>query len=130
MRQSSRTLLAVVAALVAPLGCTGDVLLGPDAAQGIDGLVLLGPICPVQTEANPCPDQPYAATIVVEDEGGGRITTLHSGEDGRFRVGLAPGRYRLVPESGNPLPSAGEQDVEVPAGTWVDLTVGYDTGIR
>jgi hypothetical protein len=130
MRHHSRTVLAALVALLALGGCAGDLLLGPDAAQGIDGLVLLGPLCPVVSESDPCPDQPYAATITVLDEDGATVTTVRSGQDGRFRVGLEPGDYRLVPESGDPLPRAGEQEVSVPAGMWVEVTVGYDTGIR
>lgn len=52
------------------------------------------------------------------------------GADGRFRVGLEPGAYRLRPESGDPLPAAGEQEVTLPAGVWVEVTVSFDTGIR
>ncbi len=130
MRRPVHTWLATTATLLALLGCASDLLLGPDAAQGIDGLVLLGPLCPVVTEENPCPDRPYAATIEVRDGGGATVTTVRSGEDGRFRIGLEPGHYRLVPESGDPLPRAGPMDIDVPAGTWVQVTVGYDTGIR
>ena len=111
--------------------CGGsEALLGPDAPQGISGLVLLGPLCPVVSPDNPCPDQPYQAHIDVY-EGGHRVTTVESGNDGVFRVGLEPGTYRLHPlSSSSPLPRAQDQDVTVPAGTWVDVTVSYDTGIR
>jgi len=47
--------------------CGGDDLLGPDAAQGIEGIVLLGPQCPVQSLENPCP---IASALEVQvDEG-------------------------------------------------------------
>lgn len=130
MAHQSIRLLSLAVALLALGSCAGDRLLGPDAAQGIDGLVLLGPLCPVATVDDPCPDEPYAATIAIEDEGGGAVTTVHSGVDGRFRVGLEPGRYRLVPESGDPLPRADAQAVTVPEEAWVEVTVSYDTGIR
>jgi hypothetical protein len=125
--------LSVTALLAACLGvaCAGsDALLGPDAAQGIAGLVLLGPLCPVVYPDNSCPDRPYAARIEVYD-GGRRVTTVESGDDGTFRVGLGPGAYRLHPLSpSSPLPRAQDQDVTVPVGVWVDVTVSYDTGIR
>ena len=130
MRRPTFTRLAALLPLLVLGGCASDLLLGPDADQGIDGLVLLGPLCPVVTDENPCPDRPYAATIVVQDDAGGTVTTVHSGDDGRFRVGVEPGRYRLVPQSPGTLPRAGPMDVDVPVGTWVQVTVGYDTGIR
>jgi hypothetical protein len=119
------------ALLFALSGCAGSSLvLGPRAAQGIDGQVLLGPMCPVQQVGNPCPDQPYQAWIDVRDSGGSQITRVQSGTDGHFRVGLAPGSYVLHPESGNPLPRASNQQVEVVAGTYTSVTISFDTGIR
>lgn len=110
--------------------CSSDALLGPEAPQGIDGLVLLGPQCPVQSQQDPCPDLPYQATINVHDSDAERVTRLVSGEDGRFRVGLKPGRYSLRPVSGIPFPVAGEQDVDVERGVYVQVVVNFDTGIR
>jgi hypothetical protein len=118
-------------ALTALFGCGGSsALLGPDALQGIDGQVLLGPMCPVQQASDPCPDQPYQAWIDVLDHGGATVTRVHSGSDGRFHVGLTPGGYVLHPESGNPLPRATDQQVEVAAGSYTRVTVSFDTGIR
>lgn len=111
--------------------CSGsDALLGVDAEQGIDGLVLRGPLCPVSSPDDPCPDQPYQAAIDVLDADGHRLTTVESGADGRFRVGLVPGRYTLHPHPGDPVPIASDQAVQVEAGVWVEVTVSYDTGIR
>jgi hypothetical protein len=112
------------------LACSSDALLGPEAPQGIDGLVLLGPQCPVQSEQDPCPDLPYQATINVHDSDGERVTRVVSGKDGRFRVGLKPGRYSLRPVSGNPFPVAGDQGVDVERGVYVQVVVNFDTGIR
>lgn len=131
MRRRTKPRLGLLLSLLALAGCASDLLLGPDAAQGIDGLALKAPTCPVETPDDPCPARPYAATIVVEDEDGARVTTLHVADDGRFRVGLRAGRYRLVPRSADPFPLAPDAlDVDVPAGTWVDVTLVYDTGIR
>jgi len=123
-------ILAALTALLAFSACAKDDLLGPDALQGIDGIVLLGPLCPVQSDTDPCPDRPYVARIEVRSLGGTRVTTVRSGEDGRFRVGLRPGGYILDPESGDPFPTAGEQEVEVVEGEYTEVTVAFDTGIR
>ena len=110
--------------------CGPSDLLGPQAAQGIDGLVLLGPQCPVQTPDDPCPDAPYQAWIVVRTAGGAQVTRVRSDAEGRFSVGLRPGSYILDPESGSPFPVAGEQSVVVDEGVYTDVIVSFDTGIR
>lgn len=113
------------------VACSGeDDLLEPGAVQGIDGIVLLGPQCPVQTLEDPCPDLPYEAWIDVRSAEGESVTRIRSGEDGRFRIGLRPGQYVLDPESGDPFPISGEQEVEVGAGAYVEVVVSFDTGIR
>ncbi|HSM60857.1 MAG TPA: hypothetical protein VK849_08680 [Longimicrobiales bacterium] len=122
------TLALLATALLA--ACGSDYLLGPDALQGIDGVVLLGPQCPVVSEEDPCPDLPYSTWIHVLDARGGLVTRFRSAEDGTFRVGLRPGRYVLEPEPGDPLPVAPEQEVTVDAGIWTEVVVFYDTGIR
>jgi hypothetical protein len=112
------------------LGCqAGSALLGPDALQGIDGLTLLGPMCPVQ-QAGSCPDQPYRAWLSIYTASGQRVTRLQTGQEGRFHVGLEPGVYTLHPESGDPFPRASDQTVEVAAGSFVAVTIHFDTGIR
>ena len=121
---------ASLATLLLLFACGSDDLLGPEADQGIEGIVLLGPQCPVYTLDDPCPDLPYRAWIGVRTANGGLVTRVRSGEDGRFRVGLRSGRYLLDPESGNPFPSASEQEVRVDDGVFTQVTVSFDTGIR
>lgn len=118
------------AILLALTACGTIAVLGPGAPQGIEGIVLLGPQCPVQSLENPCPDLPHEAWIDVRSADGDSLTRIRSGPDGRFRVGLRPGQYVLDPESGNPFPIAGEQEVEVGDGVYTEVIVNLDTGIR
>ncbi|MBT8479821.1 MAG: hypothetical protein KJO06_12945, partial [Gemmatimonadetes bacterium] len=74
-----------VTMLLALAACSSGDPLDPGGAQGIDGLVLLGPQCPVQSLEDPCPDLPYEASIGVRTAGGEFVTRIRSGEDGRFR---------------------------------------------
>ncbi len=110
--------------------CGTSDLLGPDAPQGINGLVFLGPQCPVESLDNPCPDLPYQAWINVKSRGERTVSRIRSAEDGRFRVGLRPGWYVLHPESGNPFPIAGDVEVEVKKNVYAEVTISFDTGIR
>ena len=102
--------------------------------SGIGGEVLIGPICPVMEPDNPCPDKPFEASIEIrgQDNRGDHLT-VRSGKDGRFRVKLAPGKYKLTPISPNPgaPPHAqAPQSVTVEAGRYTHVTVRYDSGIR
>jgi hypothetical protein len=102
------------------------------APSGIAGLVLIGPMCPVESLDDPCPDQPFVADLVVRDAQGAVICTTASGTDGRFRIGLPPGTYELDPQSGNVggLPYAAPQSVAVETGQYTEVTVTFDSGIR
>lgn len=116
--------------LLALAACGVTELLGLGSPQGIEGLVLLGPMCPVMRVDDPCPDQPYEAWIEVRNARGELVTGVRSDENGQFRVGLRAGRYSLVPLSANPLPAAGEQEVLVEEGEYTEVVISFDTGIR
>jgi hypothetical protein len=98
--------------------------------SGIEGQVLLGPICPVVQQGQECPDQPYPATLTVTDRNGILLTQFQTDEQGRFQVSLVPGEYILHPESPNGLPFAGDQSFVVETGRYIQITVHYDSGIR
>ena len=98
--------------------------------SGIEGQVLLGPMCPVVQQGQDCPDQPYQATLTVTNLNGVQVAQFQSDEQGRFRVSLVPGEYILHPESPNGIPFAGDQSFTVETGRYVQITVLYDSGIR
>lgn len=132
-RRSARGPIARMAlgcVVLAMAGCDSSSLLGPDAAQGVEGVVMIGPLCPVSTPDDPCPDRPHQATLRVLDQSQKTVTEVRSGSDGTFRVGLKPGLYILSPEQGDPLPTAKELAVRVEEGVWSTVIVRYDTGIR
>ena len=101
--------------------------------QGVRGVVLLGPQCPVETDSSPCPDVPLPGVrIRVLQDGEPLDVTTTSDESGRFELRLPPGQYTLeavVPADG-PGMFAKPVDVTVPAGTFADVVVPVDTGIR
>ncbi len=98
--------------------------------SGIEGQVLLGPMCPVVQEGQDCPDQPYQATLTVTSRNGVQVAQFQSDEQGRFRVSLVPGEYILHPESPNGIPFAGDQSFTVETGRYTQITLHYDSGIR
>ena len=98
--------------------------------SGIEGQVLIGPMCPVTQQGQECPDQPYQATLTIQSRNGLQIMQFQTDEQGNFRVALAPGEYILNPESPNGIPYAGDQTFIVEMGRFTRLTVNYDSGIR
>ena len=98
--------------------------------SGIEGQVLLGPMCPVAQPGQECPDQPYQATLTVKDLNGLQIAQFQADEQGRFQVPLVPGEYILHPESPNGIPFAGDQSFIVETGRYTQIAVYYDSGIR
>ena len=98
--------------------------------SGIEGQVLIGPMCPVVQQGQECPDQPYQATLTVNSPNGVQIAQFQTDEQGRFKVSLAPGEYILHPESPNALPYASDRPFTVASGQYTQIAVHYDSGIR
>jgi hypothetical protein len=108
---------------------------GASAAQpgtGVQGIVQVGPTCPVERLNSPCPPHPLAATIIVRDRNGAEVTRFRSGADGRFKVDLAPGTYTLLglTVGSSFLPRPIPTSVTVSQGAYASAIVEYDSGIR
>ena len=100
------------------------------ADSGVEGQVLIGPMCPAVQVGQPCPDQPYQATLTINGRDGKKITEVRANPQGHFKINLKPGEYILHPESPNTMPFSPEQAFHVEAGRFTQLTVSYDSGIR
>jgi hypothetical protein len=127
MRRLSILLLLV---LSATLAC-GDGAAG-DGTSGIEGRVTIGPQCPVMQEGSPCPDVPYVATVRVLRDGA-TVATGRSGQDGSFRISVAPGEYVVdaVPLEENGIAMVRVQPrVVVTAGGYTQVDLSFDSGIR
>jgi hypothetical protein len=101
------------------------------ADSGVEGQVTVGPMCPVMEIGNPCPDQPYQATLtILTTTSRHKVLRFQTDQNGFFRVALAPGAYILQPESPNVMPYASEMAFTVQAHEFTRLEVVYDSGIR
>ena len=98
--------------------------------SGIEGQVMIGPMCPAVQPGQECPDQVYQATLTVKSLSGVQIVQFQTDAQGRFQVPLVPGEYILHPESPNGIPFAGDQSFVVETGNYTQITVHYDSGIR
>lgn len=100
--------------------------------SGIEGYVWIGPMCPVAHVGTECPDRPFETGFTITDTMGQDIIKGRSGEDGYFRILLPPGSYILVPDIPNPNapPFADPIPFDVELGSFTQITVSYDSGLR
>ncbi len=108
----------------------------PSGASGIEGQVLVGPTCPVERANDPCPDRPVQ--VYVWTEPGLPSMTVQTDADGRFRLPLPAGTYAIDAGNCGPsmkcvsggLPRFEPQNVVVRAGSFTEVTLHGDSGIR
>jgi hypothetical protein len=136
-RKTVRAATAVLAIAVQLTACgASGSATGPVGSRssrpdsGIHGRVVLGPTCPVQRIGQTC-TRPYRALISIRARATGRLVArVHSSASGRFTIALAPGRYLLVPRSGNPYPRSSPEATTVREDRYTKVIIQYDTGIR
>lgn len=125
--------LALAASVLA--GC-GDQDAGtPQGESGVAGRVHLGPQCPVETEDDPCADEPAAGVGVTVAKqlpgdayaGGEVVARTTTDADGSYRVAVAPGEYVVTADAGL---SCELMDARVAPGAYTKVDIPCDTGIR
>ncbi len=100
---------------------------------GLEGVVVRGPICPVEREDEPCPDEPFSALFHVFDYDWNGVSKFRTTEAGWFHINLPPGNYIIEPDLSAPLmppPTAHRVVVTVPESGFATVTLSFDTGIR
>ena len=99
-----------------------------EPGSGIRGTILAGPACPGPARSDsPCPDRPLRMTVEIV-QSSTVVGTFTTSDDGTFSVALAPGAYTLRSKAG--LPVLRSQSVTVAAGTYTEVVLHADTGIR
>lgn len=114
------------------VGGGGDVT--TQGESGIEGQALISPTRPGPIRLGQGPStQPFKTTLVVSTATEGReVARLETGSDGRFRVSLPPGEYKIGPPPGNErrLPRGSEEWVKVLPGQFAQVTIHFDSGMR
>lgn len=101
--------------------------------SGIEGQAVISPAHPGPLREGMSGTAPYKTTLVVWGADGDReVTRFETGSDGRFRVALPPGIYRVgpPPQTGRFLPRGSEETVTVVPGKYVRVTISFDSGMR
>src|SRR3972149_8970770 len=92
-------LCGVLLAACATAKATGD--------SGVEGMVWVGPTCPVVQEGVDCPDSPLEADLEVQDSFDRVVARARSDTQGTYRIPLAAGEATLAPlrpsEAGLPV---------------------------
>jgi uncharacterized delta-60 repeat protein len=112
----------------------GDLSAQAKVGPGIEGVAMLQGISPVSRAGVPNGKPLAGAIILVESPDNGTvIARVVADQEGRFRIHLSPGRYKLVPlppQSGAMYPRGTPQTVVVHPGTgFTAVTVNYFSGI-
>ena len=128
-----RSILAVLMVGLIATACASSIREGPaGSGNGVEGTVLLGPLCPVERADSPCPPKPIAAEITVTTRAGQTVTSGVSGSDGTYRIALSPGNFSLTARA----PGSGAfgvskpVDVVVVLGRYTHVDLMVDSGIR
>jgi hypothetical protein len=111
----------------------GDRVVTAQVESGIEGRAIISPSHPGPQRQGESGSAPYKTTLVVWRTSDDReVARVETGSDGRFRVALPPGEYRIgpPPRTGRFLPRAGEETVTVAARKFANVTINFDSGMR
>jgi hypothetical protein len=112
---------AFVAALLAVSAGTGS---------GLYGKVVISPARPVCVVGQPC-TAPDKNDVLAFWRQGRRVRAVHTSEEGRYRVSLAPGRYTVTARRDAAIGRGLEpQHVVVPRARYARVNFSLDIGIR
>jgi len=100
--------------------------------SGAEGVVLIGPQCPVVMEGEECPDKTYKTRLSIRDPQGLKtIKEFDSDENGIFKVNIRPGEYSIhSAAAAEVLPYCISEQFEVRRGEYTKVSVFCDSGIR
>ena len=127
-RTALASALVSAAALAVLIGGTaGGAINHP--VPGIYGTITAGPTCPVERADQPCPPRPVAAKVKAVKHRR-TIGSARSNSAGDYAMGLRPGTYTIVVDTGSTFPRCPTTTVTVPTGQNVKVDIACDTGIR
>jgi len=102
--------------------------------SGVEGVVTLGPTCPVMREGDTaCADKPYATSIQVIAVGSSKsspFTTVESDKEGKYKTMLPPGEYVLQPVGGSVPLRCETKNITIEPSKIIKVNLSCDSGIR
>ena len=121
------------------VACSGKNSPTDPSTQGprgtLSGAVTIGPNCPVETTAGPCPPPPGAYSlrkVLVETADASKLLfTVDIDEHGFYRIDLVPGVYTIdLKKNGADRSGDVPAKVTITQGVATTLNINIDTGLR
>jgi hypothetical protein len=117
--------LVVIAAALLLAGCGSRQAAG---SSGLSGRAILSPATPVCRTGTSCSKPARGLTLVFDRDG--HTARTKTDKQGGFRIALAPGTYRLSVAGARPGSRLKPGMAKVEAGSYGNLELRYDAGIR
>jgi hypothetical protein len=119
------------AVLVSACGSSGGVAGNPGPRGTLSGVVVTGPVCPVERvpPESACRPRPVSGAHVTISTGGRTVASIHTDKGGGFALELPYGSYVVTATNPGALHTTAQQPVHIgPRGAKARLLV--DSGIR
>jgi hypothetical protein len=100
------------------------------AETGIEGTVAISPSHPGPTRDNESGSAPLANVAFAVEDGSGAVINFTTDDQGRFRVLLKPGHYKVSIKGENRIRRCGPWDVDVGASQMTKVEWQCDSGMR
>ena len=125
-----RTFLIAIAALIMSSGfLSAQTQSGSET--GIEGVIAISPIKAGPVRADAPSSRPLANTAFVADNQKGEVASFTTDGQGRFRIPLAPGHYKVsLKERTSSIGRYGPFEVDVVAGQMTKVQWQCDSGMR
>ena len=102
-----------------------------EGESGIEGVITISPAQPGPIRAGAAGSKPLANTTFVVENKGGDVASFTTDDQGRFRVVLSPGKYKVsLKERKSSIGHFGPFEVEVASGKITNVQWECDSGIR
>jgi Prealbumin-like fold domain len=104
----------------------------PSAGEsGIEGVITISPAKPGPIRANAAASMPLANATFVVEKNNGEVTSFITDDQGRFRVSLPPGHYKIsLKGRKSSIGRFGPFEADVAAGKMTNVQWECDSGIR
>lgn len=119
-------------ALAVLIVCAGFSLGQSPASSetGIEGVITVNPARPGPARIDAPNSQPVANTAFVVESRTGEVTSFTTDQQGRFRVSLAPGHYKVSIKGRRAIGRFGPFETDVVAGQMTKVQWECDSGMR
>ena len=126
---SVRTIRLVLFSLISFCGLSAGQS-SPVVETGIEGAISISPSRPGPVRADAASSAPLANIVFAVEGNSGPVANFTTDEQGRFRILLKPGHYKVSPKERGQIRRCGPFDVDVENGRMAKVEWQCDSGMR